>query len=72
LGLSCHNDTTGRILTDRLLRAADRGVRVRLLLDDMTTKGIDQELATLDAHPNIAVRIINRQAKHRARHPVRE
>jgi putative cardiolipin synthase len=54
-----HDDITGRILTDRLLRAADRGVRVRLLLDDMTTKGIDTQLSTLDAHPNIAVRIVN-------------
>jgi putative cardiolipin synthase len=54
-----HDDVTGRILTDRLLRAADRGVRVRLLLDDMTTKGIDTQLATLDGHPNIEVRIVN-------------
>jgi putative cardiolipin synthase len=54
-----HDDITGRLLTDRLLRAADRGVRVRLLLDDMTTKGLDAQLATLDTHPNIAVRIVN-------------
>jgi putative cardiolipin synthase len=54
-----HDDITGRILTYRLLRAADRGVRVRLLLDDMATKGIDRPLATLDSHPNIEVRIVN-------------
>ena len=54
-----HNDITGQILTYRLLRAADRGVRVRLLLDDMATKGIDTPLATLDAHRNIEVRIVN-------------
>jgi len=54
-----HNDITGQILTYRLLRAADRGVRVRLLLDDMATKGIDTPLATLDTHPNIEVRIVN-------------
>lgn len=54
-----HNDVTGRILTYRLLRAADRGVRVRLLLDDMTTKGIDTPLAALDTHPDIEVRIVN-------------
>ena len=53
------DDVTGKILTYHLLRAADRGVRVRLLLDDMTTKGIDAQLATLDIHPNIEVRIIN-------------
>ena len=54
-----HDDVTSRILTYRLLRAADRGVRVRLLLDDMTTKGNDAALASLDAHPNIEVRVIN-------------
>jgi putative cardiolipin synthase len=54
-----HDDVTGRLLTDHLLAAADRGVRVRLLLDDMTTRGIDTKLATLDTHPNIAVRIVN-------------
>ena len=54
-----HDDVTGRILTNRLLRAADRGVRVRLLLDDMATKGLDTVLATLDTHPNIQVRIVN-------------
>jgi putative cardiolipin synthase len=54
-----HDDLTGRLLTYRLLSAADRGVRVRLLLDDMATKGNDTALATLDAHPNIAVRIVN-------------
>jgi putative cardiolipin synthase len=54
-----HDDVTGRLLTERLLRAADRGVRVRLLLDDMTTKGIDSELAILDTHRNIEVRIVN-------------
>jgi len=54
-----HNDITGQILTYRLLRAADRGVRVRLLLDDMATKGIDTPLATLDTHRNIEVRIVN-------------
>jgi len=62
-----HNDTTGRILTYQLLRAADRGVRVRLLLDDMATKGIDEQLATLDTHPNIEVRIVNPYANRRFR-----
>jgi putative cardiolipin synthase len=54
-----HDDLTGRVLTNRLLRAAERGVRVRLLLDDITTKGLDERLATLDAHPNLAVRTFN-------------
>jgi putative cardiolipin synthase len=54
-----HNDLTGRFLTHALLRAADRGVRVRLLLDDMATKGIDADLAALDSHPKFEVRILN-------------
>jgi cardiolipin synthase C len=53
-------DTTGRILADRLLRAADRGVRVRLLIDDMyETSAKDSIVALIDAHPNIEVRLFN-------------
>jgi len=53
-------DTTGRILADRLIRAADRGVRVRLLIDDhYQNETLDQSIAVLDAHPNIEVRFFN-------------
>ncbi len=52
-------DATGRLLAERALRAADRGVRVRLLVDDMNFKGRDAILAALDAHPNIEIRIFN-------------
>jgi putative cardiolipin synthase len=52
-------DETGRILTERLLRAADRGVRVRLLIDDHGFGGTDVGAATMDAHPNIEVRLFN-------------
>ena len=48
-------DSTGRILAERLVRAADRGVRVRLLVDDITLAGRDAAVASLDAHANIAV-----------------
>lgn len=54
-----HDDLTGRVLTLALLQAADRGVRVRLLLDDMSSRGKDGPLAVLAAHPNIAVRLFN-------------
>ena len=54
-----HADLTGTLLLDALVRAADRGVRVRLLLDDNGTTGIDPELAALAAHPNIEVRLYN-------------
>lgn len=53
------NDMTGTLLFAALRQAADRGVRVRLLLDDNNTKGLDAALAALDAHPNIAVRLFN-------------
>lgn len=54
-----HNDMSGRLLTARLLAAADRGVRVRLLIDDMDTAGRDRVLAALDSHPNLEVRLFN-------------
>jgi putative cardiolipin synthase len=53
------NDITGLMLFKELNDAADRGVRVRLLLDDNNTAGVDPILAALDAHPNIEVRLIN-------------
>ena len=54
-----HPDLTGNLLHAELLRAADRGVRVRLLLDDMNAHGSDSVLAALDTHPNIHVRLFN-------------
>jgi putative cardiolipin synthase len=54
-----HNDMSGAMLFNALRRAADRGVRVRLLLDDNNTSGLDTILASLDAHPNIEVRLFN-------------
>lgn len=53
------NDVTGAMLFQAVRRAADRGVRVRLLLDDMNTGGLDAVLAALDAHANIEVRLFN-------------
>jgi putative cardiolipin synthase len=52
-------DTTGMLLADALWRAAERGVRVRMLLDDNGTLGMDGAIAALDAHPNIEVRLFN-------------
>ena len=54
-----HNDMSGILLTARLLAAADRGVRVRLLIDDMDTAGRDPMLAALDSHPLLEVRLFN-------------
>ncbi|MFL6708914.1 MAG: phospholipase D family protein [Massilia sp.] len=52
-------DITGTLLFNVLESAANRGVRVRLLLDDNNTKGLDAALALLDAHPGIEVRLFN-------------
>ncbi len=54
-----HADLTGTLLFEALHRAAERGVRVRLLLDDNNTSGLDATLAALDSHPNIEVRLFN-------------
>jgi len=53
------NDATGRLLAQRLLAAADRGVRVRMLLDDVNLKDEGKMLDALDAHENIEVRLFN-------------
>lgn len=52
-------DAAGTLLMLRLLAAADRGVRVRILLDDSGIGWRDRALAELDAHPNIEVRLFN-------------
>ena len=54
-----HNDLTGTLLLGALRRAADRGVRVRLLLDDNGTRGLDDAIAAVGAHQNIEVRLFN-------------
>src|SRR5260370_395720 len=59
-----HHDMSGTLLLEALHRAADRGVRVRLLLDDNNTVGLDPSIAAFDAHPNIEVRLFN-PFKHR-------
>lgn len=53
------NDMTGTLLLEALYDAAERGVRVRLLLDDNGTSGLDGVLAALDTHPGIEVRLFN-------------
>ena len=54
-----HNDLTGLLLTDQLIKAANRGVRVRILVDDMDLAGRDLSVAVMDNHPNIEIRIFN-------------
>ncbi|XZG69985.1 phospholipase D family protein [Chitinibacteraceae bacterium HSL-7] len=54
-----HNDLTGRLLLWAILDAADRGVSVRVLLDDLGTNPDDKVLRTLATHDNIEVRLFN-------------
>ena len=54
-----NGDESGRLLALHLIDAADRGVRVRLLVDDVFTINADASIATLDSHPNIEIRIFN-------------
>ncbi len=52
-------DVTGWLLLDALVAAADRGVRVRLLLDDVNVQGFDPAFLALNGHPLIEVRLFN-------------
>jgi putative cardiolipin synthase len=54
-----NQDLAGKVMIEHLLRAADRGVRVRLLLDDIGTMPSDEVLLAIDSHPNIEVRMFN-------------
>ena len=54
-----NEDTTGKLLLGAALYAADRGVRVRMLVDDLNFHDIDRLMAALDTHPNIEIRVFN-------------
>ena len=53
------SDKAGLVISKSLLIAADRGVRVRLLLDDVFTSASDSKLVLLNEHSNIEVRLFN-------------
>jgi putative cardiolipin synthase len=61
------SDIVGREFILTLLDAADRGVRVRLLVDDIFTGGYDAGMAGLDTHPNFEIRVFNPFARRSAR-----
>ena len=54
-----HDDATAKLFTYYLLRAADRGVRVRMLLDDFGHDGQEKLFSALIQHPNISIRLLN-------------
>lgn len=62
-----HDDISGRLLSQRLIAAADRGVRVRLLLDDHTMAGMNGVIRRLDDHGNIEVCLFNPYMQRRFR-----
>ncbi len=62
-----HNDVVGSLFIDQLIKAAERGVRVRILVDDIDQEGRDVGVAVLDSQPNVEVRIFNPFARNRGR-----
>jgi putative cardiolipin synthase len=54
-----NSDTSGQYLASRLIAAADRGVKVRVMLDDINLNEREDLLTTIDAHPQIEIRIFN-------------
>ncbi len=64
-----HQDLVGSLYTGFLVKAADRGVRVRLLIDDINMGGRDADIIILDSHPNIEIRLFNPFDRKIARTP---
>jgi len=61
------DDLSGNLIALKLVEAADRGVRVRLLMDDALTEPIDSGLLSLSDHVNIDVRVFNPFPRRRSR-----
>ncbi len=53
------NDFIGNLLLDELLQAADRGIKIRLLIDDQNGVSLDEHLKHISGHPNIQIKIYN-------------
>jgi cardiolipin synthase C len=66
-----NKDLAGKVLLEHLFRAADRGVRVRLLLDDLGTMPSDITLLTIDSHPIIRGADVQLLELNRVSTPVR-
>lgn len=54
---SFKKDVTGRIASDRIVQAAKRGVKIRILVDDAASKMYSHQIQLLESHENIEVRI---------------
>ncbi|MEN8214240.1 MAG: phospholipase D family protein [Pseudomonadota bacterium] len=64
-----HDDLVGKLFVHELIKAADRGVRIRVLVDDIDLRGRTFKASTLDAHRNIEVRIFNPFSRNMGRLP---
>jgi len=53
------HDTAGTVMANAMLKAADRGIRVRFLLDDVFTTVSDRSFLLINQHPNIEIRLFN-------------
>ena len=53
------NDSIGHLMLAELLKAADRGVKIRLLIDDQNGTKLDATLKQLAAHPNFEIKLFN-------------
>jgi putative cardiolipin synthase len=54
-----HDDQSGRLLAEEVVKAAERGVRVRMLIDDINSRSSDAGYLELDSHPNIELKLFN-------------
>jgi len=61
-----YDHDSGRLLLERVIKAADNGVKVRLLIDDLLLIGGDKALVALDQHPNIQLRLFNPKRQRKA------
>jgi len=66
-----YGDDSGELIFKRTLDAAKRGVRVRLITDDILLTSEDENIALINAHPNVEVRIFNPWRQYSSRRSVK-
>ncbi len=54
-----NSDKSGKLLAHKLIQAGDRGVSVRVILDDFSIGDRNEQMLAVDSHPNIQIRIYN-------------
>jgi len=66
-----YGDDSGELIFKRAMDAAKRGVRVRLIADDILLISEDENIAVIDAHPNVEVRLFNPWRQYSSRRKVK-